>query len=183
MTDGRLEGQIEFLRSCGAAETSHSLSCLLEHLRNTREILASWGACRSLCDAGLFHSVYGTESFQVVSVDFTERESVREVIGAEAEEIAYLFSMMTRESFEANLTLEGRYRIRERVTGNWVEISPRTLRHLCNLSAANWLEQRPRLPVELRDYGRERYRLMLGFLLPAAALALSEAYNFRYCSS
>ena len=178
MTGGGLEAQVEFLRSRGAAETSHSFSCLLEHLVSTRDILESWGACLPLCDAGLFHSVYGTESFPVVSVPLAERERVREVIGAEAEQLAYLFSAMTRESFEANLRHDGDYSVFDRVAGARVDISARTLRHLCNLSAANWLEQRPRLPAGLRELGRERYRLMLPLLLPAAAAAAAEAYGF-----
>ena len=62
--DNEFEKAIAYLRSRGAAETSHSNRMLLKHLIGTWEQLAIWGARRTLCDAGLFHSVYGTEHFE-----------------------------------------------------------------------------------------------------------------------
>ncbi len=35
------------------------------HLRGVQAVLRSWGSDEAVCDAGLFHSVYGTEGFQV----------------------------------------------------------------------------------------------------------------------
>lgn len=172
------EMQVEFLRSRGAAAQPHSLSSLIQHLIGTRELLLYWGASPALCTAGLFHSVYGTESFQAATVDLKERDTIREIIGAESEEIAYLFSVMTRESFEANLEFESNFRLQERTSKTWVGISFRMFQQLCNLNAANWLEQRERLPRSFRELGRERYRRMLKFVLPAAAVALKAAYEF-----
>ena len=170
--------QIAFLRSRDAAMQPHSFSDLLQHLVGTRAILQSWQAAPVLCTAGLFHSVYGTESFPVASVDPAEREVVRNMIGTESEEIVYLFSVMTRESFEANLGCKSAYSIQNRLSMERVEISPHLFRQLCNLSAANWLEQLDRLPKAFQEFGRERYRRVLKFALPAAAKALREAYNF-----
>ena len=178
MIRGGLDTQLDFLRARSAAAQSHSFSTLLEHLTGTRELLCAWRACPDLCAAGLFHSVYGTESFGPVSIGLAEREAVRGVIGAAAEEIVYLFSVMTAESFEANLRLESGFSVQERTSKTHVGIAPPMFRHLCNLSAANWLEQRDRLPRQFQSLGRERYRSMLKFVLPAAADALTAAYDF-----
>lgn len=172
------EAQIEFLRSRGATMQPHSLSNLIHHLIGTREILLSWQASPVLCTAGLFHSVYGTESFDVAIVDLAERDAVRRLIGGESEEIVYFFSVATRVSFEANFERQSDYRIQERSSKDWTPISLHLLEQLCTLSAANWLEQRRRLPSSAGEFGRERYRKMLEFVLPAAAEALREAYSF-----
>ena len=180
MINASLEKQIEFLRSRGAMAQPHSFSNLMQHLIGTRAILLSWQASPALCTAGLFHSVYGTESFQIASADFAEREVIREIIGEKCEEIVYYFSVMTRESFEANLTLESEFnrRIHKRTSLEWIEISASMFHNLCNLSAANWLEQWERLPSAYRELGQERYRVMLKFVMPEAAEALNAAYNF-----
>jgi|AntAceMinimDraft_12_1070368.scaffolds.fasta_scaffold373654_1 hypothetical protein len=34
------------------------------HLAGVRRVLHAWGAGDDVCDAGLFHSIYGTEGFQ-----------------------------------------------------------------------------------------------------------------------
>lgn len=178
MMSPTLEMQLAFLRGRGAKARSHSFSNLLDHLLGTRKLLLCWQASPTLCIAGLFHSVYGTESFEPETVSLAKRESVRELIGKPAEEMVYLFSVMTQESFENNLRADPEYRLRERTTGNWVEIEPQMLRDLCNLSAANWLEQWDRLPVQLRSLGREKYCAILRFVLPRAAQAIRTAYDF-----
>jgi len=178
MTSSTLELQLAFLRERGASTQAHSFSNLLDHLLGTRKLLLSWQASPTVCTAGLFHSVYGTESFEPETVSLANRESVRDVIGKPAEEIAYLFSVMSQESFENNLRADPPYRLRERPSGNSVEIDSQMFRDLCNLSAANWLEQWDRLPVQLRSLGREKYYAMLKFLLPLAAKAIRTAHDF-----
>lgn len=43
--------------------------CLfLEHLSGVQGVLQSWNEPEYVCNTGLFHSVYGTELFQVLSV-------------------------------------------------------------------------------------------------------------------
>lgn len=172
------ERQVEFLNSRGAAAQPHFSSSLIQHLLGTREILLSWQASPVLYTAGLFHSVYGTESFQVSIVDLAERVLVREIVGAECEQIVYYFSVMTRDSFEANLQFISDYKIQERTSKKWRKISSPMFKQICNLSAANWLEQLERHPSLFGELGRERYRRMLRFLLPPAVTALKSAYNF-----
>ena len=68
----------------------------------TRALLEAWSVDGWLCDAGLFHSVYGTESFRQVSIPLDLCGRVREGIGAQAERLAYVFGAMTHKSFSAN---------------------------------------------------------------------------------
>jgi hypothetical protein len=164
------------LESWGAAAEVHSVSSLLEHLRGTRDVLASWGCSPALCAAGFFHSVYGTESFWGTLKGFDERDAVRAVCGREAEEIVYLFSAMTRDSFDASLRPGAERRIRDRHADTWCPLPPDRHRDLCLLSAANWLEQIPRLPVGYLELGRERSGLLLAHLPEPARGALGEIY-------
>lgn len=48
-----------------------------EHLRGVQSVLRYWGAPSYLYNAGLFHSIYGTEGFQGYSLPLTERDKIR----------------------------------------------------------------------------------------------------------
>jgi hypothetical protein len=178
MTDrGELDRQIEFLRARGGDSVGHSLSSLLEHLVETRELLEAWGASPAVCTAGLFHSVYGTESFQHVTVDGADRDTVRSIIGHDAERLVYLFSVMTGESFDAAIHDGPIHRLERRDGSGPIDVEHPVFVELCNLSAANWMEQRPRLGEPYADLGRDRYGAMLPLVLPAARAALEAAYG------
>ena len=83
------ESKIEFLRNLGCDEINHKNQTLLEHLIGVYKLLKSWNAPEYIQDAGLYHSVYGTEYFQP-NLNIT-REQVREIIGTEAERLVDLF--------------------------------------------------------------------------------------------
>src|SRR3954462_15069341 len=95
MDDG-LERRVSFLRA--ASEMGHPGGVLLDHLLGTRRLLASWGERPALCDAGLFHSVYGTEYFTPEHA--AERDAVIAVIGAEAERVAWLWCANKRSTLD-----------------------------------------------------------------------------------
>jgi hypothetical protein len=42
-------------------------------------VLRSWGSEQALSDAGLFHSIYGTEGFQGYKLPFSRRADIRSV--------------------------------------------------------------------------------------------------------
>src|SRR5438093_4689025 len=93
-----------FLQQRGATHTAHSGHTLWAHLKGVHDILARWGAQPHLKLAGLFHSVYGTQSFQKKTVPRTERDSVIRLIGEPAETLAWLFTHLPRPVlFEASL--------------------------------------------------------------------------------
>jgi hypothetical protein len=175
--DSELDRQIEFLHARSGDSVGHSWSTLVKHLVETRELLVSWRAAPALCTAGLFHSVYGTESFAHVTVDAADRETLRSIIGDESERLVYLFSVMTGESFDAAVHERPTHRLEHRNGSGAIDVEHPVFVDLCNLSAANWMEQRPRLGELYADMGRARYRAMLPLVLPAARAALESAYG------
>ena len=81
--------KIDFLKRLGCEECLHGSDTLLHHLIGTHDLLKQWGAEEYVQDAGLYHSVYGTEYFQP-NLNVT-RDQVREIIGTEAERLVDLF--------------------------------------------------------------------------------------------
>ena len=83
--------KIDFLKSIGADEKSHSRISLIDHLIGVHNILKDWGAPQYIQDAGLFHSVYGTHKFHHKSTN--DRNEIKELIGSQAEELVWQFSI------------------------------------------------------------------------------------------
>eukprot|EP00607_Mallomonas_marina_P000867 CAMPEP_0182437676 /NCGR_PEP_ID=MMETSP1167-20130531/85208_1 /TAXON_ID=2988 /ORGANISM="Mallomonas Sp, Strain CCMP3275" /LENGTH=356 /DNA_ID=CAMNT_0024630679 /DNA_START=46 /DNA_END=1116 /DNA_ORIENTATION=+ len=71
-----------------------------EHLKGVQAILRNWRADEAVSDAGLFHSIYGTEGFQGHSLPLTLRPVVRKVIGDRAERLAWIFCVVDRYSVD-----------------------------------------------------------------------------------
>jgi hypothetical protein len=86
--------KIEYLRSLGSMEVSHSGESLFDHLFGVQKNLRDMGAPEYLQDAGLFHSVYGTAIFKHQST--TDRDKVRELIGEQAEEVVFTFGSIPK---------------------------------------------------------------------------------------
>ena len=93
MTDST-STKIEYLRSLGSMDVSHSGETLYEHLLGVQKNLKDMGAPEYLQDAGLFHSVYGTSSFKHQSTN--DRDKVRELIGEQAEEVVFMFCSLAQ---------------------------------------------------------------------------------------
>lgn len=182
----RLERKVQFLVSSGVATIDHSHNNLLCHLLGTCKLLTSWGARPAVCDAGLFHSIYGTESFGLSAIPIEYRQSVQAVIGIEAETLVYLFGTKQGETFfdqaisEADLykspygandqsVIHGQvFLVKHRLTGEDMSISREQLLDLVNISIANALEQAPRLPYEYQEETRAFFRRLRPLaLLPA----------------
>lgn len=174
--DNNLAIRIEFLQQFGIEKMGHSGQGLLNHLLGTREILAEWGARQALCDAGLFHSVYGTESYTGTTVPMSMRDLVREVIGEEAEELAYLFGVMRRKLFRENFELQHHFRIQHRQTNNWIPITSKQFSDLANLEIANALEQIPRLPSDKKGKA-EFLKLYRSRAMPKAKQAIDKFFT------
>ena len=94
--------KIDYLKSIGSDKVNHAGKNLLEHLIGTSEKLKELGAKLYLQDAGLFHSIYGTVHFRpnegLVGLD--KRDEIQELIGEQAEEVAYWFCIMDIPRFE-----------------------------------------------------------------------------------
>jgi hypothetical protein len=131
--------RLDFLRSLGFGELEHDSHVpFLSHLIGTRRVLGSWGARDALCDAGLFHSVYGTEYFEPARTP--EREAVVAVIGAEAERVAWLWCEIRRSTIDLD-----RRCVRLRHDGSVEALTAREVADLAELWAADTVEQIDRM--------------------------------------
>ena len=166
--------KLEFLRRAGASEVAHSRRTLLDHLMGTRELLAAWGAPPSWCDAGLFHSVYGTAPLPRAMLGEADRDAVRELIGAEAERLAWLFGSIDRHAFVALASADRPACAPGRRDREALALTAEEVAGLANLAVANDVEQLPRRGRAHRR--RTAARLSLEqHLLPGAVDSLRRA--------
>ena len=99
--------KIDYLKSIGSDKVNHAGQNLLEHLIGTSEKLKELGAKLYLQDAGLFHSVYGTTYFMPDQGLVDDRQIVIDLIGKQAEEIAYWFCILDKPRTEQILKFKG----------------------------------------------------------------------------
>lgn len=138
---------VDLMKSFGMDAAGHFNSSLLGHGLRIFRCLDAWGADEPVCQAGLFHSAYGTESTRGFALSLDRRDEVRAVLGARAESLAYLNCAMKRPSFEAAVAQGDRnvYTIADRFTGLDVVLSRRDFDDLCRVHLADGLEQHPRM--------------------------------------
>jgi hypothetical protein len=86
----------DFLLAQGANATHHSGYTLWDHLVGVHRILSVCGSPIDICIAGLFHSVYGTQSFKPSTVDKSRRSEVQTLIGPYAESLVWAFCTLPR---------------------------------------------------------------------------------------
>ncbi len=132
----------QLLHHVGAHQVPHSGRTLLDHLSGTYELLTQWRSDETTCVAGLFHSIYGTQTFAHSLLDHSQRSYVRNMIGAATEQLVFLFSTTDRDSFFENIGNKD-ITLLNNVDGELVEVSPATLSALVEIEVANTLEQIP----------------------------------------
>lgn len=103
----------------------HSKASLFGHLYNTFYILKNMNASEETCLAGLYHSCYGTEKFNLK--DKIDKEDVIFYIGQDAEELVYYFSLGNRN---------------EVILQNSMGLDPKKQLSLLQILYANEIEQR-----------------------------------------
>jgi len=177
LCDPENKAAFDFLRGRPGATVRHSGSTLIEHLAGVRDKLKAWQCRPAVCLAGLYHSIYGTENFRPQTVSVTERPVVAQVIGAEAEQLAYLFCMLNVRGFiaeiEADLASpERRLRDSDRMSGG-------EKLDLLHLFAANWLEQMPRMRPIHRATRARFFRKITPLLVPLAQEEIEATYGFE----
>lgn len=150
---------VDFLRSLDIEDVPHSgHKGFLAHLIGVFNDLEAWGCKRDVCRAGLFHSIYGTEMFRRWSLPLERQDEIRALIGERAEWIAFVNCMMDRSTFDALLESQGPYRIRNRETGEMMELSHEDYDDLVRVHLCDWLEQVARSGDW--DYRRDAFRRM-----------------------
>jgi hypothetical protein len=175
--DEQLENRLRFLRKANAEGMPHSDRGLLDHLLGTRQLLVEWEARPALCDAGLFHSVYSTEYYEQQAIPLSMRNEVQQLIGDEAESLAWFFCMIRRESLLENPGPEGELRVQHRLTDQWLTLTTLQFQDLLTLTLANTIEPFPRCSWSerryLRSYLRKYLRRFPDIVIPPA----QEAFN------
>ena len=171
--------QAALLEELDAHVTSHSRRTLLEHLKGTHDLLAQWGNPAWLCTAGLFHSIYGTYIFDRKSADLSMRARIREVIGARAEELVFVFCVCDRRRFYDHLG-ESRIRVRDAVHARDLELDRQSLAALIEIEVANVVEQVPRRSRKKALQAAELYapafRRSRDYISPMAAEAAERCF-------
>jgi hypothetical protein len=133
MTDAGANEKFSFLQK-QVSDVSHSKQKTFYcHLFGVYRILYSKGERRALCDAGLYHSIYGTEFFEIPSErkdvhTAITREKIRSMIGNEAEALVYLFCSMKKDRFQT-------------IVDNSLHQTLTMQLDLCKLEYANLLDQ------------------------------------------
>jgi hypothetical protein len=121
------------------------------------------GSRAALCDAGLFHSVYGTEYFEPARTP--KRDAVMAIIGAEAERIAWLWCAIKRDTLDAaGATVE------LRGASETEALTLTEVADLATLWAADTVEQIGRMAPDERGFARG-----LRSVLPAASASAQRA--------
>jgi aspartyl/asparaginyl beta-hydroxylase (cupin superfamily) len=135
-----------FLVSLGAKRLPHGFSQnLCQHLLNTRRILNGWAQPRWIQDAGALHSVYSTDLYQRHLLPLSKRWRLQAVAGKSAEQLAYLFCVLSRKHFFEELRsctrLPGELHIRTHDDTEILTVSKKHVVGLIVLHMANEAEQ------------------------------------------
>ena len=123
-----------------------------DHLKGVQAILRFWNSPVHLTNAGLFHSIYGTEGFQGFSLPLSERSAITNLIGAKAEKLAYVFCMVDRSTVDetvfdwkkedlSSTTSIYNFRSRPELGRFPISLTKDEWLDFLELSLADWLEQ------------------------------------------
>jgi uncharacterized protein DUF6817 len=156
MTD--TEAVLALLRAGAAESIDHPGGTLYAHLIRVYERLAGYGLSPQLQYAGLAHAVYGTDGFDVVLVDRSDREPMRQLVGAEAELLIYRYGGCDRSRTWSRLAET--HQVRSRFDGLVETLSEDALRSFVDLSIVNELdvvEQSDAIAEKHGDYFRKLF--------------------------
>jgi hypothetical protein len=134
--DSRIEA---FLRE-RTTDVRHTGRTFFEHLVGVHDLLRRYQAPDHVCMAGLFHSIYGTNIFRHRTV--SARDEIIELIGPQAERLAFIFCSCNRPRELINAASRGHpYYVRNRHDETLITLSREDMRDLLNIELANLLDQ------------------------------------------
>jgi hypothetical protein len=161
--------RLDLLKRLGFSDLQHDSHVpFLSHLLGTRRLLVAWGERPAMCDAGLFHSAYGTEYFPVDQD--VDRSDVQAVIGLEAEEIAHAWCTIRRDTIEPGAGGTPSTVI-DRTTGDRIELTDQLTADIATLWAADTVEQIHRMDADERAFA-VNLRRVVHLASPAAQAAV-----------
>jgi hypothetical protein len=134
---------VDELINLGAYKNRHSNRTLLDHLLGVFQILHAWGNSKDLCFAGLFHSIYGTSSYKTQTVSIENRQHIKNLIGDEAEELAFLFCVHDTKSFIEQSSYSNSFELVDASKNKILAKSKFTFNSISEIHIANIVEQVP----------------------------------------
>jgi hypothetical protein len=137
--DERRSAALQLLDDRGAAAIEHPGGLLLDHLLRTERTLRHWEADEPTCLAGLCHATYGTQGFPTALLPVSERATLRDVIGAEAEAIVHRYGSCDRDRTYPGLG-SVKTTFTDRFTGTTEEVGGDDLRAFALVTIANELD-------------------------------------------
>ncbi|WP_327644375.1 DUF6817 domain-containing protein [Micromonospora zamorensis] len=152
------EGARAWLRRHGAEQIAHPGGNLYDHLCRVSERLAALGCGSDVQVAGLTHAVYGTDGFDLALLDRADRAVLRDLVGADAEELVYLYGACDRERSWRKLAQTGQ--VFDRFVHQVRTPDAAQLRSLVDLSIVNELdviEQDPAVADRHGPYFRDLF--------------------------
>jgi hypothetical protein len=150
----------DFLVNMGIEKVPHTGKSYLAHLIGVYKLMEAQDCNEELCQAGMFHSIYGTQQFQGFKLELDRRPELQKMIGDRAEKLGYLNCAMDRASFDQALDQPGpSYRFKDRITGEEVTLDRQDFDDLCRIHLYDWLEQVPRSRFGW-GFRRQAYRRM-----------------------
>jgi hypothetical protein len=153
--DGRLSPEVaalvrpevgQFLLDRGAATIDHPGGKLFDHLVRTAATLVEWGVSVDLVAAGLCHAMYGTDGFATGLASLDERDTVRGLVGDEAEAIVYCYAASDRRVTWPVIGRGVAAPYRDRFTDERRTLSPAEGAAYWTLTTANELDLIGRMP-------------------------------------
>ena len=155
---------VQFLKDLGTNSIGHSGDKkYLAHLISVYNDVRSWGGPDYLARAGMFHSIYGTQLFQGFTLPIEERDALKNLIGEDAEWLAFLNCFVHREPFDQAI-LDGStdYVVFNRESGEAYQLTEQQWKDLVFLHLCDWIEQIERL--HWWDYRRDAWIAMSQYL-------------------
>lgn len=141
----------DWLRRRGAGGIEHPGGTLYAHLVRVHDRLDALGCGADVRMAGLAHAAYGTDGFDVMLLDRSERATLRDLIGGYAESLVYRYGACDRRRTWDRLP--DTRKVCNRFTGEVETLDPAPLRHFVDLSIVNELDVVEQSPELAGRYG------------------------------
>jgi hypothetical protein len=167
------EGVRVWLRRHGAEQIAHPGGNLYAHLCRVSERLAALGCGSEVQAAGLTHAVYGTDGFDLALLDRDDRAVLRDLVGADADELVHLYGVCDRGRSWRELAVTGQ--VVDRFGGQVRTPSASQLRSLVDLSIVNELDVIEHDPVVAERHGAYLRKLFASWIPLASAQVSRDA--------
>lgn len=136
---------MEFLIALNADSIRHSSTTLLRHLVGTYQLLKKWEVPDHVSSAGLYHSIYGTQTFKNFLINPKEREKLRKIISSKSEELVYYFYIQDKKDFFSNLNQTKSFTLKNRLNKSTIFLTKEEFIDLLRIRIADYIEQMERM--------------------------------------